>query len=129
MAKRKKSISHAKLVASGKAPASSRAKHPCQVAWEVFSATLAKLGTKFTRKLAIDAALKAGVAFYTARTQYQQWKEAGDNDRKTQAKWNTLLSSTPSAGTSSPLKTSTLPTKKLPMPKLASSVISTTGTR
>ncbi len=39
-----------------------------------------QLGARFSRKAAIDAALAAGVAFYTARTQYQEWKQAGDRD-------------------------------------------------
>lgn len=60
----------------------SRAANPCFTAWETFSNLKATLGATFTRKAAIEAACRAGVAFYTARTQYQQWKEAGDRDEK-----------------------------------------------
>jgi hypothetical protein len=59
---------------------------PVKYAWEVFSWVKDHLGDKFTRKAAIETAVKKGVAFYTARTQYQAWREAGDRDRATHEK-------------------------------------------
>lgn len=57
---------------------------PCQIVWEVASEMAAKGG--YTRKQVIEACMAKGVAYYTARTQYQQWKAAGDNDKKNAAK-------------------------------------------
>jgi len=47
----------------------STANRPCTLVWEIADAMP---GAK--RKEVIEACVKAGVAYYTARTQYQQWK-------------------------------------------------------
>lgn len=54
-------------------------KHPVEQAWDLFDTLRAdadKSGQKLRRKDAIAAAVKGGIAFYTARTQYQSWKTA-----------------------------------------------------
>jgi hypothetical protein len=89
-----KRISHGQLIASGKAPSVSKARNPVHAAWNAFDATKAALGDKFTRKAAIDFAMESGVAFYTARTQYQEWKAAGDRDAKASLKQKHGLSKT-----------------------------------
>lgn len=47
----------------------STADRPCTLVWNIADAMP---GAK--RKEVIEACVKAGVAYYTARTQYQQWK-------------------------------------------------------
>lgn len=64
----------------------SKAANPVQKAWEVFSDAKAKLGATLTRKHAMDLAMVAGVSYHTARTQYQEWKQAGDRDNATTRK-------------------------------------------
>ena len=81
-AKSKKPSSHATLVETGKILKKSKVKNPCQACWEIFSDHKTRLGAAMRRKDAIDDCLKQGIAFYTARTQYQAWKQAGDNDTK-----------------------------------------------
>lgn len=54
-------------------------KNPVQESWEIFDklrAAADKAGEKLRRKDAIAVAVKSGIAFYTARTQYQSWKTA-----------------------------------------------------
>lgn len=57
----------------------SSVKHPVQATWDMFDnlrqAALDK-GETLRRKDAIAHAVSAGIAFYTARTQYQSWKTA-----------------------------------------------------
>ncbi len=65
-------------------PRLSTVKSPCQIVWETASEMQKKGG--FTRKDVLAACMEKGVAYYTARTQYQQWKAAGDNDKKAAAK-------------------------------------------
>lgn len=79
-------VSHARLLASGKAPMVSKIPNPVQRAWEVFSEAKATLADKLTRKHAMDLAMAAGVSYHTARTQYQEWKQAGDRDNATTRK-------------------------------------------
>lgn len=76
-----KHISHAELVAKGRISHKSKIISPVRTCWELFASMKKELGDKLTRKLAIDSALKKGVAFYTARTQWQEWRQAGDRDR------------------------------------------------
>lgn len=52
-------------------------KNPVSFCWEKFSALKAKLGKDLRRVDAITACCNAGVAYYTARTQYQLWHAAG----------------------------------------------------
>lgn len=72
--------SHASLVKSGRFAHTSKAKSPCQIVWEVASNNRA-----MRRKDVIDLCMKQGVAFYTARTQYQLWRAAGQADAKSAA--------------------------------------------
>ncbi len=50
----------------------STVKSPVQAAWEIFEANRDE-----RRKDVVAKCLEAGIAFYTARTQYQVWKSAG----------------------------------------------------
>lgn len=79
-------MSHAKLLSSGKAPMVSKVVNPVQKAWEVFSEAKATHGKALTRKYAMDLAMACGVSYHTARTQYQEWKQAGDRDNATTKK-------------------------------------------
>lgn len=72
--------SHASLVKSGRFLKTSKVKNPVQVVWQ-----LASDMKDAKRKDVIDAAMKQGVAFYTARTQYQLWSAAGKADQKAAA--------------------------------------------
>lgn len=72
---------HAQLVATNRILHKSKVRNPVQFAWETFERAKVELGDKFRRKTAIDYAIARGLAFYTARTQYQEWKKAGDRDR------------------------------------------------
>lgn len=49
---------------------------PVGVAWALYASLYAQHGPALTRKQATTAAMAAGVAFYTARTQYQLWRQA-----------------------------------------------------
>lgn len=72
--------------------------NPCSLAWEIFEQVRDERAEeneereagepviKATRKESINAAIEAGVAFYTARTQYQLWKAAGDAPKKAKGK-------------------------------------------
>jgi hypothetical protein len=54
-------------------------KKPVYVTWDIFDALRADAdskGEKLRRKDAIAHAVNQGIAFYTARTQYQSWKTA-----------------------------------------------------
>lgn len=58
---------------------------PTQLVWEVADQMFndaAKEGRKLRRKDVITKCVELGIAFYTARTQYQLWKQAtlGNND-------------------------------------------------
>lgn len=65
-------LSHAAMVAKNTISHKSKVKDPVHFVWD----TCDKMkGAK--RKDVVDACLKAGVAFYTARTQYQNWRVAG----------------------------------------------------
>lgn len=55
---------------------------PVAVAWALYAQLYAQHGVALTRKQATDAAMAAGVAFYTARTQYQLWRQAMLNAAK-----------------------------------------------
>ena len=46
---------------------------PCKQVWHIADAMLEELGPTMKRKDVMKAAIEAGVAYYTARTQYQQW--------------------------------------------------------
>lgn len=59
-------------------PNKSRVKSPVKYCWEIFDKLKARLGPNLTRKYAIATAVDKGVAFYTARTQWQEWRRAGD---------------------------------------------------
>lgn len=75
--KPKAPMSHSAMVASGKITHKSKIQSPVSVCWDIFDEH-----RNLSRKDAMNLAIAAGVAFYTARTQYQAWKVAGDNDRK-----------------------------------------------
>lgn len=49
-------------------------ENPCALVWNI-----AEGMPGARRKDVIAACVKAGVAFYTARTQYQQWRTASNN--------------------------------------------------
>ncbi len=68
------------MVIDNTIPRESKAKSPVKLCWELFDKLKTDKGAKFSRKEAIDAAMKLGVAYYTARTQYWEWKQAGDPD-------------------------------------------------
>lgn len=90
MPKKRKTPSHASLLAAGKLAHKSKVKNPVQAAWESFERSRKDHGF-VKRKLFIDEALARGLAFYTARTQFQEWKKAGDRDRANQASNNAKL--------------------------------------
>lgn len=84
----KKPLSHAAMIKANVISHESKIKSPVAKAWEIFNAN-----RHLPRKAAMDLAMKAGVAFYTARTQYQAWKKAGDNDRAAAERSARLMSS------------------------------------
>lgn len=59
--------------ADGKDRNKSCIENPCQLVWNI-----ADEMEGARRKDVIEACVKAGVAFYTARTQYQLWKQANN---------------------------------------------------
>lgn len=52
--------------------------NPCQLVWDLADKMVPNGAT---RKEVMDAAQKKGVAFYTARTQYQLWSQASQNGK------------------------------------------------
>lgn len=52
----------------------STVSNPVQVAWQLYAALYQQHGPALTRTQACNAAMAAGVAYYTARTQYQLWR-------------------------------------------------------
>ncbi len=59
-------------------PTSSTIKNPCLVVWEIATEmTTVAGGVPAKRKDILQACVDRGVNFYTARTQYQLWKQAG----------------------------------------------------
>lgn len=50
--------------------------NPVQTAWQLYAALYQQHGPALTRTQACNAAMAAGVAYYTARTQYQLWRTA-----------------------------------------------------
>lgn len=57
----------------------SATKNPVQVVWDIFDELKKRAdaaGEKLSRKDSIAHAVSCGIAFYTARTQYQSWKTA-----------------------------------------------------
>lgn len=50
--------------------------NPVQVAWALYASLYQQHGPALTRTQACNAAMAAGVAYYTARTQYQLWRTA-----------------------------------------------------
>lgn len=65
-------LSHAAMVAKGAIRHKSKVINPVHFVWD----TCDKMKGA-TRKTVVDACIAAGVAFYTARTQYQAWRVAG----------------------------------------------------
>jgi hypothetical protein len=57
----------------------STVENPCQLVWDLADKMVAKGAT---RKEVMDAAIAKGVAFYTARTQYQLWSQASREDTR-----------------------------------------------
>ncbi|MBL4904325.1 MAG: hypothetical protein JKY62_17005 [Desulfocapsa sp.] len=57
---------------------SSSCQNPCKLVWDIAE----KMGVDAKRKDVLKAAEEAGVTFYTARTQYQKYKEALRGDVK-----------------------------------------------
>ena len=49
---------------------------PVAHAWALYAQLYAQHGVSLTRKVATQAAIAQGVAYYTARTQYQLWRQA-----------------------------------------------------
>ena len=76
------------MIAAGKIRRKSKTKGSVRMAWELFDKHRA-LG----RKACVDKAIEAGIAFHTARTQYQAWKKAGDNDRMAAVRSKQLMES------------------------------------
>lgn len=64
----------------------SASKSPVKLAWEIYNRN-----PKLQRKDAINLAISKGIAFYTARTQYQAWRTAGNNDKKAAEKSAKLM--------------------------------------
>jgi hypothetical protein len=83
MKKQKPPLSHAAMVKSGKFAHKSKAENPVQLVWELASAN-----PKLRRRDIINLCLAKGVAFYTARTQYQLWRAAGLRDEAAAKKHN-----------------------------------------
>lgn len=57
----------------------SATKNPVQVVWDIFDELKQiadEKGEKLSRKDSIAYAVRCGIAFYTARTQFQSWKTA-----------------------------------------------------
>lgn len=50
--------------------------NPVQTAWQLYAALYQQHGPALSRTQACNAAMAAGVAYYTARTQYQLWRTA-----------------------------------------------------
>lgn len=48
--------------------------------WDLCDKLANKHGEDFRRKHVMDAGEKAGIAYFTVRTQYQSWKQAGGLD-------------------------------------------------
>lgn len=86
MSKTKKPLSQAKLIASGKIRHKSKTKGSVNLAWELFSKH-----RHLSRAECLKLADKAGIAFYTARTQYQAWRSAGKNDEEAAARSKQLM--------------------------------------
>jgi hypothetical protein len=53
---------------------------PCSKVWDI-AAALHKDNPQVKRKEVLEACLNAGIAFYTARTQYQEWYKASKNSK------------------------------------------------
>lgn len=68
----KSNLSHSAMVALDVIRRKSTFKNPVEKCWEIFNEN-----PGMRRKDVINLCLKHGVAFYTARTQYQYWKAAG----------------------------------------------------
>lgn len=66
--------------AKGAAPANpmprSTVLAPVAHAWSLYARMYAEHGVALTRKQATEQAMADGVAYYTARTQYQLWRQA-----------------------------------------------------
>ena len=66
--------------AKGAAPANpmprSTVTGPVAHAWSLYARMYAEHGVSLTRKQATEQAMAEGVAYYTARTQYQLWRQA-----------------------------------------------------
>lgn len=75
--KPKKPLSHAAMVAQNRITRKSKMEHPIEGCWEIFFEHQAEHGDKISRKAAIDDCIAQGAAFYTARTQWQEWRKAG----------------------------------------------------
>lgn len=86
MSKTKKKLSHTAMIAADKIRHKSKTKGAVKQAWEIFSLNRTK-----PRKECIDLALEAGIAFFTARTQYQAWRKAGEADKAGRAKSDALM--------------------------------------
>lgn len=86
MTKQSPLLSHARMIQLNKIKRKSSTKSPVALAWEIYNRN-----PRMVRKDAINLALAAGIAFYTARTQYQAWRTAGNNDRKAAEKSKQLM--------------------------------------
>lgn len=80
MSKKPKRLTHQQMVDKNVIRRKSTLDSPVKRCWQIFEDAKVQLGPKFCRKLAIDIALKKGIAYYTARTQWQEWRQAGDRD-------------------------------------------------
>lgn len=67
----------------------STVERPCKLVWQIAD-DMKAANPKVTRREVLDAAVTAGVAYYTARTQYQQWlsvqREMSEREAKQQGK-------------------------------------------
>lgn len=86
MSKKPQQLSHSKMIKLDKIAHKSTTKSPVKLAWEIFTRN-----KHLVRKDCLNLAIRAGVAFYTARTQYHAWKMAEKNDLKAAEKSAALM--------------------------------------
>lgn len=53
---------------------------PCSKVWDI-AAAMYKVNPQVKRKEVLEACFNAGIAFYTTRTQYQEWFKASKNSK------------------------------------------------
>lgn len=71
-----KGAARAKGAASANPMPRSTVQGPVAHAWSLYARMYEQHGVSLTRKQATEQAMAEGVAYYTARTQYQLWRQA-----------------------------------------------------